>query len=193
MAAQWNADAGNAAAQELDCLAYVQGILYGAAGGASISSNFAITAEWLQALAPWGKTFVDYEGAGGWCTTPSSSSCTFNGSAHQLTTTESNFRIAVYQSQSWANALKFFAQSYQNNTLMGLPAQYIEVQSPNTNWQCSFTSPDTYGTTATEGAGLSKAWTALGAINRTNLQFLLKRDLDPTANDNTPMWLNKAA
>ena len=33
----------------------------------------------------------------------------------------------------------------------------------------------------------------LGAIRSFGLPFLLKRDLDPAANDNSPMWLNEAA
>jgi hypothetical protein len=37
------------------------------------------------------------------------------------------------------------------------------------------------------------AWTAIRAWNKHSLPYLLKRDLSPASNDNSPMWVNEAA
>lgn len=62
-----------------------------------------------------------------------------------------------------------------------------------TNWQNAGSTPARWGAHDTNlGATVPSGWTnpptAWGQMN-----FLLKRDLDPAANDNDPMWLEKAA
>jgi hypothetical protein len=195
MAAQWNSDAGNPTAQEADINAWIQGMYLTTTGCActTIADMLALDTSYLATVTATGKIFVNYEGGANWCTYPANNVCTYDTSSPtQLTTIESNFLIAAYQSQSWSNALVAFAQTYQNSPYSGLPAVYIETNSPSTNWQWAFTNPDPYGSTTTEGGGLSKAWLGLSTMD-SGLPYLLNRDLDPASNDNTPVGLAVAA
>jgi hypothetical protein len=146
------------------CLPWVIGLI-GASGPTTdqltISDQLTNDSEFVQALSSVGKSVANYEGGGNWGTCVGCGN--FGGSVANLT--QSNFLIAIYQSTSWANAWVNFCNSRLNDTYSGGCGELSEITKPASNFQFAFGSPDTFGSTTTEGAGLNALWTALGTFN----------------------------
>jgi hypothetical protein len=149
------------------CLPWV---VNGIVGSAPTAEQQAITdlttqdSEFLQALSSVGKSVVSYEGNGFWPTTIGSQNQ--SGSATIINTlAQSNYMIAIYQSQSWSNAWVNYCSARLNDTYSGGCGNLSEITLPASNFRFAFSSPDTFGSTTTEGNGLNPLWGALGAFN----------------------------
>jgi hypothetical protein len=146
------------------CLPWV---VNGVVGGAPTADQLTISdiltndSEFLQALSSVGKSVVSYEGSANWATCVGCSN--FGGTVANLT--QSNYLIAVYQSQSWSNAWINYCSTRLNDTYSGGCGNLSEITLPTGNWQFAFSSPDTFGSTTTEGSGLNFLWGALGTFN----------------------------
>lgn len=179
-AAQWAADAGNAPAQEADCALWIAGFVGTSADGTTTIAgwNQFLATNIIPFVQARGLVFVNYEGAQNFCNQANNANCTVNGS--QLTTSQASFAQACLLSQAWGTALTNQFLTFQGNPLYGLPGLYEEVGPV---WGFAF---NTFSGT-TEGAGLGKAWTALGTINAGVKMIdgdLMRETLLGAANDN---------
>lgn len=113
----------------------------------------------------------------------------FQGFYGFVTTLEDGFKWYSKMGSGWSTQVVNYLNWSLAQPHTGMPnLAYVYV---DTHW--GLAAPDPFGPTNTEAGGVGAAWTAIGNFNRAQQNFLLKRDLDPAANDNTPMWLNEAA
>jgi hypothetical protein len=146
------------------CLPWVVNGVVGSAPTAeqlSIADLQTNDSQFLQVLSSFGKSVVSYEGGGAWATAINAAN--YGGTVANLM--QSNYLIAVYQSQSWSNAWINYCSARLNDTYSGGCGNLSEITLPAGNWQFAFSSPDTFGSTTTEGAGLNFLWGALGTFN----------------------------
>jgi hypothetical protein len=146
------------------CLPWVVNGVVGSAPTAqqaTIADDLTNDSEFLQALSSVGKSVVSYEGGGSWATAINDNN--FGGAVANLT--QSNYLIAVYQSQSWSNAWINYCSSRLNDTYSGGCGNLSQITHPAGNWKFAFSRPDTFGSTTTEGSGLNFLWGALGTFN----------------------------
>lgn len=106
----------------------------------------------------------------------------------------------VYQSQEWANNQEAYFTWFKAQANLAVPGVYALNNYSSTltaGWLwANCYSPDSYamvGGTETEGAGVTPNCNGMASYNATLSNWLLRRDLDPASNDNTPAFLNKAA
>lgn len=146
------------------CLPFVNGIV-GPATVEYTTITDMLTGDALFKKAAYkvGKSFVQYEGSANWQTAIGHNT----PSAPITTLAQSNFLIAIYQSQSWANAWAAYCKTATMDTSQGGCGNLRETQVANqpSNFIWSYTAPDTFGSTLTEGGGLIPLWNALGTVN----------------------------
>jgi hypothetical protein len=124
------------------------------------------------------------------CPGTSPSSTNWNGYYGYATDVVNAFNLQTYFGTAWGTAYSSFIDSISSNPAVNMPAVYIQFGNV---W--GFTFPDAYGPTNTEGGGFAgnPVWTHLQTFNQSQQNYLLKRDVDPESNDNTPAWLSHAA
>lgn len=183
------------AANQAQAIANLNYMLSTATGDSqSVPMYTALAGTYSTRLSPLGVYSIEYEG--GYEINPALGA---NYGGHIMTANDQAFVLAWQASADWSSTLQAFFTAYRALPMSVMPASLYVMISPQWGYTSLTAVTPCVGSSCLdtyyggiEGGALNQTWIDNGTVNNT-LNFLLKRDLNPTSNDNDPMWLEKAA
>ena len=165
VAADWFANTGNPPAQAADIQTFIDAVISSSTTGAclcTVDDQKVVSGQFLATTNATGKVFVNYEGGPNWGTAVGGTPT--NNGGISLTTNQSAFMVAVYQSSQMATMLQGYCSFIYSNSNGGLCApMYLPINSFDYRW--TWLNPDPFGSGSTEGGGYTPSYTAIATQN----------------------------